>query len=200
MAPMCGECAAATVRFCCRRDRRSRRSGRSFRRGAAGRWGLCWPLRPSVPILHLTVQQGAAPPEPTMMSNVRPAGASHVALCERIDQTASPGARPQGESAPRALCWASSLSAECRYHYHRPMLRSEMPPSACSRKTRPMPCYVPRQTPKGPPPEPDLVDGLLYNRRDALAEKRAAHRARLAADREPIPGKASAEQAPGTPG
>ena len=50
----------------------------------------------------------------------------------------------------------------------------EMSPSACSRKTRPMPCYVPRQPPKGPPPEPDLADGLLYNRRDALAEKRAA--------------------------
>ncbi len=61
-----------------------------------------------------------------------------------------------------------------------------------------MPRLLPRQTPKGTQPEPELVDGLLFNGRDVLAEKRAAHRARLAAERQPATARTSSQQTANT--
>ena len=61
-----------------------------------------------------------------------------------------------------------------------------------------MPRLLPRQTPDEseftPKPETHFVDGILINGHDMLSEKRAAHRARLAADREDARDKARQER------
>lgn len=63
-----------------------------------------------------------------------------------------------------------------------------------------MPRLLQRQQPSGHDPEPTLVDGLTVNGRDAMAEKRAHHRARQrtfqAAERTRIPWNVPVEDEP----
>lgn len=49
---------------------------------------------------------------------------------------------------------------------------------------------------RGPDPESSLVDGLIVNGHDILLEKRAAHRARLEAERPPAMPKKQPWRAP----